>query len=440
MSLVIDGDPVDVHRECLCDDLPDRLLSLPSRIFVWDVRRIMDWPLSDEKVVFEVKSLYRGDRDLTSEARDAVRHLPDPILERFIEADANIQAHLRALKIAGIRIPIKEAIPRRSLVTWRCARALAVWSLASRTADLDGYEARWPFVRALREMEFNGIEVDLPFIERALNGNVDVATGRALRSLQGLGAGGRVTTLVTPVGGSTGRVRHEGGFNSLAIPRGPAREAIISRYENGQIYTLDFNAIDYRCIVRAIGGEIARLYEGAQDFHERTASFIFVQITPELRGAVKYLSYIYIYGGSDETLQARTGWTMEQVRSATALLDRKIRPIQEFRARLWMEATQAGYVDIPGGRRVPVGPDDSPGKVIGLYAQSYSSWVFERAVVRAQALLRTMKSRLIFVVHDEMVIDVHPDDVSRMDEIRMAAEQDGYVVKVKKGTNYGQQA
>ena len=105
-----------------------------------------------------------------------------------------------------------------------------------------------------------------------------------------------------------------------------------------------------------------------------------------------------------------------------------------------MQAKEQGFIEIPGGRRVYCQEADSEGKVIGLYAQSYSAWVFEQAFVNAQSFLRKLKSKAIFEVHDELVIDAHPDDFPWMDSIRKAMEVDGHIVKMKKGSSYGSQA
>lgn len=418
------------------------------RCVIWDVRRIIDWPLSDDHVVYDMKSIFGGDENLPTIARkmDLGHHEHTRIYEKFLDADQKVVAHARALKTTKIELPTMQAIPPELIREWVKTRAVVVQDLFSRTlltsapqgAILSEFENRWPFIRALREMELNGIFVDQQFIKQELKGSADQANKSALRSMDGLCKGGYVTTLYNPMGGKTGRVRHEGGFNALAIPHGASRDAIISRFEGGAIFGFDFNAIDYRCIVNSVGGELAELYAGSNDFHERTASFIFKTVTPASRKAIKFLSYIYIYGGSEDTLVEKTGWTLEQVKQVLELLDRKIAPIKEFRERLWMQAQENKFIVPPGGRKVYLSGDDSPGKVIGLYAQTYSSWVFERAVVSVQKLLRGMKSKLIFTVHDELVIDAHPEEFEQMEMIRQAMQVGGHVVKLKKGRTYGQ--
>jgi hypothetical protein len=424
----------------------DRLLNTDVSIAVWDLRRVSDWPAST-RLIWDVKSMYGGDMNLPALARQinnlfSTQH---PKFQKYLDLDQKMIAHSRALKTARIEMATTMAVPGALLVDWIMSRSTIIYELFTRIIDapnhplVDDYVRRFPFIWQLRQMERAGIAVNVDYVEEMLNGDTDPASSKALRSLHGLCRDGLVTTLLNPMGAKTGRIRHEGGFNTLGVPHGHARKAIVSRWPGGRIYTFDFNAIDYRCIVRAVGGQIAELYAGAPDFHERTASFIFKTVTPYRRTGIKYLSYVYIYGGSDETIVERTGWTMEQVKAATFLLDKKIGPIKEFREKLWMEGTESGFIKIPGGRDVKIEKDDSPGKVIGLFAQSYSSWVFEQAFVKVMLFLQSHQSKVIFAVHDELVIDVHPDEFELMENVLRAMQTDDNVIKMKKGPSYGEQ-
>jgi len=446
VSLVVGDHYFFVPRADDFQQFVDGLFATKARVGVWDIRRVIDWPLSDDIVLWDVKSLFGGDQTLPYLAEMLVKTYPASLYYNYIELDKRMIAHTRALKTVKMELPANFAVPTELLTDWmkaRCATIDKLWRHKLQGIDpgnfVGDYESRWPFIRALREVELNGIHIDIDFIHQAMNANVDQATASALRSMKGLYKSGFLTSLINPMGGKTGRVRHEGGFNVLGIPHGPAREAITSRFDGGLIYTFDFNAIDYRCIVNSVGGEMTKLYEGADDFHERTASFIFQQVTPGLRKSVKFLSYIYIYGGSEETLVQKTGWTEANVKAALNLLDKKISPIKEFRAKLWMQASKDGYVTAPGGRRVHTLEADSEGKVVGLYAQTFSTWVFEQAFAKVQKMLRSMQSKVIFEVHDELVIDTHPDDFGRMEDVRKLMQMDGHVVKLKKGPNYGLQ-
>lgn len=438
-SVLVDDLWFFVPRDESWAEFQRELLALRVPIACWDLRMLLDWPLSDGRVVWEVKSLHGGNRRLLELARGR--------FERFVELDSRIESHRRALKTAQIKLHPLQAVPEPLLQEWLPARAKAIrqlWRDGLRAPDARDYEDRWPFVRAVREMELNGIGVDAELAGRLLDGELEPATARALRSLQSLCKGGLVTSLVNPMGGKTGRCRHEGGFNALAVPKGPARTCLVSRFEGGRICALDFNAIDYRCIVRSIGGELAEAYAGSDDFHWRTLELLFpdsglgIRNNPLRREAIKKVTYTYAYGGSRETLQHQTGLSMPVLGNILGRLDERLSPIAEFRERLYMEAQETGHVEVPGGRRVSCQEADSPGKVLGLYAQSYSSWVVEQAMVRVQRFLRERKSKLEFMVHDELVVDLHPDELEIVEELKRLMELGGNVVRAAQGRSYGE--
>jgi hypothetical protein len=429
------------------------LLSGPGHLVCWDLRRMLDWPLSDRRVVWEVKALYGGDRNLPELMRTvASGRKGNSEFERYLELDQRVLAHGQALKVAHINLPVLQAVPPELLQDWLLSRAKVIGELfgtamSSFTPEVSyasDYEGRWPFVRVVREMELGGICVDATRAKELLHGELEPPTATALRSLCSLERNGLVTSLFNPMGGKTGRLRHEGGFNVMSIPHGPARTYLVSRFEGGSIATLDFNAIDYRCIVRSVGGELARAYAGADDFHWRTVELLFpeagsgVRSNPARRAALKKVTYTHAYGGSTATLQNQTGLSEHVLGDILQRLDVLLQPLSEFRQRLWMQAQEDGCIDVPGGKRVLCNENDSPGKVLGLYAQTYSSWVVEQAVVAVQRLLRDKRTRLVFMVHDELVLDVHPDELGLVEEARKLMERDGNAVKVKKGPSYGE--
>ena len=420
-----------------------------KKIVTYDVRRIIDWPLTPDNPVADAKLFWGGERALGRTIREEFGGQSGP-LGRFLELDAKVAAHGRAAKTAKMTgMPITEIIPADLLADWVKARVSAINRLylgSEVSSGSDGFlsaevEERWKFILALRQTELAGIKVDTDKIEELLP-SAKTADAGALRSMQGLQKNGFITTLLNPIGTKTGRLRHEGGFNVLGIPNGEARKAIVSRHEGGLIYTFDFNAIDYRCIVRSIGGEFAKSYEGTDDFHERTASFLFKEVSPLRRKLLKAISYAYIYGGSEETIVETTGLSKELVKIALKKLDDYIRPIAEFREALFMQAQEDKFVEPPGGRKVYVSADDHPGKVLGLYAQTYSSYVFERAFEAVHYYLKGTKSCIIFSVHDELVVDMHPDDFGEAEKIRdimQGSAGGGWKVRIKKGRSYGEQ-
>jgi DNA polymerase I len=258
-----------------------------------------------------------------------------------------------------------------------------------------------------------------------------------LRSIKSQEKNGFVKSAMSPVGSKTWRIRVEGGFKCMSIPHGFCRSVLTSRFENGKICTLDFNAIDYRCLVEAVNdSDLTRFYAGVLDFHARTAS-LFGDVTPKLRNDIKKITYTHIYGGALDTLNVSTGLSHFELKEMLIKLDKLFKPITHFRNELVVESKKNGFLDTPGYHRIKIDDDFSPGKVIGLYAQTFSSFVFGKALFRADEIVRDIKSKMIFTVYDEIVFDLHPEEIQYATEIKREIEKaTGFVTKMKIGENY----
>lgn len=227
----------------------------------------------------------------------------------------------------------------------------------------------------------------------------------------------------------------------MSLPHGEPRECVVSRHPGGEVVVVDFNAIDFRCIVASVPG-LAGLYAGCDDFHARTTELLLGlgSVTPVRRHVVKQATYLSLYGGSEQTLSGATGLSVPKVRALLSRMATLFAPVSAFRDELHRTCVSEGRVVLPDGRDVPCSRDDHPGKVLGLYAQTYSSRVFDRAFVAAVDASVGHRTAVVFTVHDEVVIDAHPDEddviMTIVDEMRRAAGP-SFAVKVKRGRNYG---
>lgn len=423
-----------------------QLMSLHAqRVVCFDSRRLLEaFPELRDLSIYDVKLIYGGEGSLYHVCRS---NLEGGVLQDLKDSERELSIHMRACRTAKVdesRNSLLRLVPLRVFEKYGRSVVSAVEALWQKkaTSDLSSYEEdTWPFAVALYDVERNGIAVDEAFVKESLKSSgLTSAEAGALRSIQGLVRDGKVYSKFSPVGGKTGRIRVEGGFNSMAIPHGVPRKAIVSRFECGSICAFDFNAIDYRCIVGSVPDKSFRtLYEDCPDFHTRTASFLFGDNVDELkRDVIKKITYVYIYGGSEETLVQKTGLSLERLRDVLARLDQKMTPIREFREELCSRSKRQGYVELPHGRRIPVTRDDHDGKVLGLYAQGFSSVVFQNAFMKVQRNTSGILSKTIFTVHDELVMDIHPDETQWVPSIKklMEGPHGKFVVNYKQGRNY----
>lgn len=392
---------------------------------------------------------------------DGLRKLSDVVSDEsksvLIGHERKWIAHARAAKTAKIDLTkhsLLRMVPQALIQESMLARARAARELVVgiSQAEHDQYvNETYLFARALYRMERNLIHYDREFVSFNLNSKVQLPDPirRSFTHMKEIGKNGFLKTAFNPVGGKTGRIKVDSGpgiFNCMGIPHGIPRKALTSRFPGGKIVSFDFNAIDYRCIVSSVEDEAFKdYYKDARDFHERTAKFLFIGKIDELkRKVVKQVSYVSIYGGSAETIASKTGLSVGKAKEILERLGDKMLPISRLKDELWEQASKNGVVLLPNGREVPIEPGSHAGKVMGLYAQSYSSWVFEKAIVAVDRLVESWKSKLLFTVHDELVVDMHPSELTRDVEIMSCMEwatgSHDFVVNMKIGDSYGSEA
>jgi hypothetical protein len=299
----------------------------------------------------------------------------------------------------------------------------------------------WPLMISLMEIERNRIKIDRSFVEQALK-RKDLATHER-KMLQGtldtLSSDSYVRQRINPNGTRTHRLGNLKGFQAMAIPHGVCRESVVSRFEGGQIVSIDFNAIDYRSIIRAVDDPgLTKMYGDADDFHRVTAEYLDPENAATFRDGVKKLTYVLIYGGSQETMRA-IELPKDRIDGFRDSLEELFKPITKFRKQLSDDARRDGYVVTPAGLKVAVAKDDHDGKIVGLFAQTFSSSVFNSVLDPILSMTREKQSRLIFTVHDEFNIDVHPEELQIIEELVVMIEQKtGFKVSVTMGDNYAQ--
>jgi DNA polymerase family A len=387
----------------------------------------------------------------------ASRFLPVSAVSSFRRDRDRLRAVLRSAKEARVdgSVPLAALSPPGLFERHQSAKAnLAIMAFEDLRQNepeaLRRYQTELlPFAQVLYQMEENGFKVDQKLAADLLKSpEALVASVRPLRSMLGCAdKNGLVHTQYSPAGGKTGRVRVTGGFDSMAIPHGRARQAVVSRFTDGWIYAFDFNAIDYRSIVRAVKDEdFKKLYAGALDFHERTREILGEEVSGLDRKQLKNLSYVHFYGGSPSTCAESSRLPYEKVMKILRVMEEKLRPISDFREELFVQAREKNWIELPNGRRLPLNAGDHAGKVLGLYAQTYSSWVFAQAVVEVEQLLQSwvecfldpMLPVMMFPVHDELVMDFPRESTKWALEIAGVMSSKGFAVKVKKGKNYDQ--
>jgi DNA polymerase-1 len=195
----------------------------------------------------------------------------------------------------------------------------------------------------------------------------------------------------------------------------------------------DYNQIELRCIAHlAEDPGLIDSFESGRDIHTETAARIFgveaADVTVEMRSKAKMVSYGLAYGMEAYGLAQRLSIPVDE---AAAILDAyfvAFPAVHDYMERTVAEARERGYTETLFGRRRQI-----PGLMASNYRirqagerqamnagiQGLAADIFKVALVRLDAALATegLDSRLILQVHDEVLLEVPPDEVVQVGDL-----------------------
>lgn len=175
---------------------------------------------------------------------------------------------------------------------------------------------------------------------------------------------------------------------------------------------LDYNAAEFRSLLALMGHD-----QPQQDLHQFHLDKIMSVTTDEMsRDAVKTKMFKWLYGGG-ETLGI----------AALEVLYNKTTILQQY--------TQGGLVKNPYGREIEVDGFHS----LSYLNQGFLSDIFLRQVLKVFELLRGRKSKIAWMIHDSLVIDMSQEDFEAFDTIKRTFEHTDFGVfpsNTKMGKNF----
>ncbi len=213
------------------------------------------------------------------------------------------------------------------------------------------------------------------------------------------------------------------------------REAFVPAPGN-ELLVADYNQIELRCIAHlAQDPGLISAFEAGDDIHTATAARVFAvepqDVTPAQRAKAKMVSYGLAYGMESYGLAQRLSIPVPE---ATVILDAYFEAFPAVKA--YMDATVAeararGYTETLFGRRRPI-PELSASnyrtrqagerQAMNAGIQGLAADIFKVALVRLDAALSDQNpaSQLILQVHDEVVLDVPPEEHDHLAELTLS--------------------
>jgi len=428
-----------------------------------------------------------GQLDLTGEAADpaaeagaraaAAQSLHDPLIaaldaQGLRELNATLEVPLVAvlarMEEVGVGVDVTELTRLRGDLTADCDR------LRGLVHEAAGEEFNVNSTKQLREVLFEnlgltpgkktktGYSTDAATLERLRDDHPVVGHLLAYREVEKLrstygegllaevGPGDRIRATFNQTVARTGRlssdapnlhnipVRTEAGraFRRAFVPS-PGRSLLVA----------DYNQIELRCIAHlADDPGLIAAFEAGDDVHTAVASRTWgiqpSEVTTEIRNRAKMVAYGLAYGMEAYGLSQRLGSSVDE---ASEILDSYFAAFPAVRAymdRTVDEARQKGYTETLFGRRRRIPELSSPNynvrqagerQAMNAGIQGLAADVFKVALIRIDGGLRASgaASELILQVHDEVILEVPPDEMQDVEALVRAEMTGAYDLRVE---------
>jgi DNA polymerase I len=195
-----------------------------------------------------------------------------------------------------------------------------------------------------------------------------------------------------------------------------------------ELLVADYNQIELRCIAHlAADPGLLEAFNSGQDIHNATAARVFsvdpAAVTVDQRSKAKMVSYGLAYGMEAYGLSQRLNIVVDE---AARILDAYFVAFPNVKAymdRTVVEARERGYTETLFGRRRPIPELTNSNfrvrqagerQAMNAGIQGLAADIFKVALVRIDAALAEagVRSELILQVHDEVLVEVPPDEKS----------------------------
>ena len=195
----------------------------------------------------------------------------------------------------------------------------------------------------------------------------------------------------------------------------------------------DYNQIELRVIAHlAEDPGLIRAFEAGEDIHNATAASIFAvdpgAVTVEQRSQAKMVSYGLAYGMEAYGLGQRLGVETSEASEILNAYFEAFPAVRSFMDEVVKQTKETGYTETIFGRRRPI-PDlvasnfrvrqAAERQAMNAPIQGLAADIFKIALVGIDRSLTEMKakSRLVLQVHDEVILEVHPEEQKEVQEM-----------------------
>lgn len=261
---------------------------------------------------------------------------------------------------------------------------------------------------------------------------------------------GRIHTTYSQAVAATGRLSsNKPNLQNIPIrtERGrQVRKAFIPRNKDYTLLAADYSQIELRLIADLSGDEvmIASFLKG-EDIHRATAAKVFdvplEEVSREQRSHAKTVNFGIIYGVSAFGLSNQTDLSRKEAKELIETYYNTYPTLKKYIAKQIDFARDNGYVETLLGRRRYLKNINSQNSIVrsgdernsvNAPIQGSAADIIKIAMINIQKILKreNYKSKMLLQVHDELVFDIHKDELEALKPIIKYEMENAYKLSI----------
>ncbi|MCL5028967.1 MAG: DNA polymerase I [Bacteroidetes bacterium] len=245
---------------------------------------------------------------------------------------------------------------------------------------------------------------------------------------------GRIHTSFNQTVASTGRLSsNDPNLQNIPIRTEMGKEirkAFVSRNKEYVLLSADYSQIELRILASITGDEgLTKAFKKGEDIHRSTAALVFMvkpeDVTPDMRRKAKEVNFGILYGIGPFGLKTRLGVTQAHAKEIIETYFGTFKRVKNYMDDCVLKAREKGFAETLLGRRRFLRNINSSNHVvrqfeervaINMPIQGTAADMIKIAMINIHKELtkKKLKTKMVLQVHDELLFDVHKDEVEEI--------------------------
>ena len=232
------------------------------------------------------------------------------------------------------------------------------------------------------------------------------------------------------------------------------RKAIKAQSNEYQIFSADYSQVELR-VMAHLSGDVSLIsaLNNGEDIHTFTAKNIFNvdnddMVLPEMRRIAKIVNFGIMYGAGPFRLSQELDIPFGEAKQIKDAYFNKYKGIEEYIENSKLQIKETKSVETLLGRKRAVWDSDSQNKIrrdaaermaINMPIQGTAAEMIKLAMIKIHRQMNkeNLKSKLIMQIHDELLLEVHQDEIDYISKMVIEHMRDAMKLDVPIEIDFG---